>query len=73
MEREFHHHSGDQQLEWRQLLISTVVMTRNGDCITGEVSELILGINIVGVMRLNHDYLPVMAEIEALIIPSLDS
>ncbi len=42
-------------------------------CITGEGRELISSINLLGHMHLNTDNKPVLADIEALIIPSTDS
>ncbi len=42
-------------------------------CITGEARDLISSINLVGAMQLNHDFQPVLQDIENLIIPSSDS
>ncbi len=42
-------------------------------CITGKAQDLILSINLVGVLQLNHNFQPVLQDIENLIIPSSNS
>ncbi len=67
---------------WRERFIATVEINSWSNayarrelaiCITGKAQDLISSINLIGGMHLNTDCKPVLADIEALIIPSSDS